>query len=87
MLERPDLLVVRPQDGGQVARRVRQPVQLDFAAPQFPTEDAVLLCQLLRVDAWNESITTWRWFKTRPKRGKLHFRIEKKSDLCYVIYL
>ena len=54
MLERPDLLVVRPQDGGQVARRVGQPVQLDLAPPQLPTQDAVLLRQLLRRVEWIE---------------------------------
>ena len=53
MLERPDLLVVRPQDGGQVARRVGQPVQLDLAPPQLPTQDAVLLRKLLKVE-WIE---------------------------------
>ena len=48
VLQRPDLLVVRPEDGGQVAGGVGQPVQLDLAPPQLPTQDAVLLRQFLR---------------------------------------
>ena len=89
MLQRPDLLVVRPQDGGQVARGVGQPVQLDLAPPQLPTEDAVLLRQFLFVE-WAESTRRddVAVIQNEAKRqGLLHFCIgEFQSSVLQIIY-
>ena len=85
VLERPDLLVVRPQDGGEVARRVGQPVQLDLAPPQLPTQDAVLLRQLLRR-------VKWKWIDVaamsqKEAKGRLacsiHFCIEEETRVRF----
>ncbi len=47
-LQRPDFLVVRPEYGRQVPGGAAQPVQLQIAALQLPSENSVLLVQLLR---------------------------------------